>query len=1229
MTPRISLLVLAAVAGCSGEAEDERRDGLPSAVGLTARALPARSGGSQRFRLRSPEETGVTFRHELRRENVVPYVYSGSGLTVGDYDGDGLPDLYLVSQDGPNRLYRQVAPFRFEDVTASAGGLDGGEAWGSAASFIDYDGDTDLDLYVCNLEAPNLLFENQGDGTFRECAREKGLDLVAATTGVAFADYDHDGDLDVYLLTNRVFGPRLPYELVAETTLPADTRRTRRELHPPRPRFEERDGALVVPPGFEDFYFVLDGHVFVAGQRDRLMRNDGAQGFTDVTTASGIADQGNGLSVLWWDLDGDGWQDLYVANDLESPDRLYHNQGDGTFAEISRDALPYTPYFAMGSDFGDVDNDGAFDLCVADMSSTTHYMSKMLMGSMDDKRWFLMNAEPPQLMRNMLFVGTGTGRFLETAPMAGLSSTDWTWTVRLADFDEDMRQDLFATNGIPLFEDDPDATARFTELWRSGQREAALDLARHIPFVAEKNIARRNVGDLRFEDVSAEWGLDAAGVSYGSVAADLDRDGDLDLVVLNMNDTASIYENQTSGTHRILVELVGVATNRRGLGARIEVETGGVVQTRLVTATRGYMSSGEAIEAIGLGAATRIDRLTVRWPSGRVQEYSDLPADHSYTITEGDLPAPRPVVDETIVPWFEASTAPGALHAEADFDDYAVQPLLPHRLSRLGPGLALGDVNGDGRDDVYIGGARGQVGSLHLARGDGEAFHLAEGPFAGDLEHEDLGAVFLDFDGDEDLDLYVVSGSIEHGAEDAALEDRLYVNDGTGRFARAEASVLPDIRRSGSCVAAADFDRDGDVDLFVGVRVAPGRYPNSASSVLLRNDGGRFVDATDEVAPSLANAGMVSGACWIDADGDGWLDLALAAEAAPLRLLSNREGARLEDFSEASGMAAQRGLWNGIAAADLDADGDLDLVVTNLGLNTKYKADAAHPFRLYAADFDEDGELDVVESKEAEGAELPVRGRSCSSAAMPFLAEKFQTYDSFARATLPEIYGIEALEASLRLEVDELRTVVLENQGGRFVARPLPRLAQVSPGFGIAIEDFDGDGHLDIVLAQNSFSPEPETGRFGGGLGLVLAGRGDLSFLPLSVADAGFVVPEDAQALAIADLDGNGAPDLLLTTNDGPVRAFRARRHGARLAVRLRGPAGNPTGVGATVTLTGPDGRVQHRTIGAGSGYLGQSAPVAFFAVGEGEHRVDVRWPDGTVSGQGWSDGGGSLTIGR
>jgi hypothetical protein len=1212
--------------GCSGEGETV----VSASATLSSRHLAVRTAvEGPRFRRLDPAVTGLDFAHELRRENVVPYVYSGSGLAVGDYDGDGLPDLYMVSQDGPNRLFRQTAPLRFEDVTAAAGGLDGGAAWGTAAAFADLDGDGDLDLYVCNLEAPNLLYENQGDGTFREVAAARGLDFVAASTGVAFADYDRDGDLDMYLLTNRVFGARMPAALVAETTIPADTRKSREQMFPPYPKFGEHRGEALVPQGYEDFFFTMGPNIFVAGQPDRLVRNEGGGRWRDVAEAAGIADQGNGLSVVWWDMDGDGWPDLYVANDLESPDRLYRNRRDGTFEEVSREALPYTPYFAMGSDFGDVDNDGHLDLCVADMSSTTHYMGKMLMGSMADKRWFLMNADPPQQMRNMLYLGTGTGRFLEAAQMAGVASTDWTWTLRLADLDDDGWLDLYATNGIPLFEDNPDTAGEFTRLWRSGQREQALELARSIPPVAERNVARRNRGDLSFEDVGAAWGLDEAGVSYGAVVVDLDRDGDLDIVVNNMNAPASVYENRGADAHRILVELRGTTSNHFGVGARIIVVAGGTTQTRLVAATRGYMSAGEPVEHFGLGAARRIDRLEVRWPSGIEQVFEDLEVNRCYTIREEGRPAGVGASVTAAAPtWFEDVGALPVRHAERPFDDYAQQALLPHRLSQLGPGLACGDVDGDGRDEVWIGGAAGQAGTL-LRAGPAGAFVPVEGPWFADADCEDMGAVFVDHDGDGDLDLYVVSGGVEAGDDTALLRDRLYVNDGGGRFEPAPAGTLPDLRFSGSSVCAADFDRDGDLDLFVGGRLIAGRFPHAPSSALLRNEAGRFVDATAAVAPGLLDAGMVAGAVWTDLDDDGWIDLVVAAQWQPVRVFGNEGGLVLVDRTGPLGLAGIRGQWNGVAAGDLDLDGDIDLVVTNLGLNTKYRADRDHPLRIYAADFDTDGELDVVEAKQDEAGELPIRGRSCSSAAMPFLAERFPTFDAFARASLPEIYGPDALAGSFEVRVDELRSLVLENRGSSFVARPLPRLAQIAPGFGVGIADFDADGRPDIVLAQNFHGPEPETGRFAGGLGLILAGRGGMRFEPVPAERSGVVMPGDAMGLAILDIDADGRPDFVATINDGPVRSFVSRSTSASLAVRLAGPIGNPGGIGARLSLVGADGRVQVCEIGAGSGYLGQGAAQAFFSQVPAGAELRLRWPDGSTATRPLPVLSGTVTISR
>ena len=1204
---------------------------------ISGKPLPARAAlAGPRFQRLDPATSGLAFTNVLRAENVVAYLYTGAGLAVGDYDNDGLPDVYLVSQDGPNKLFRQTAPLRFEDVTAKAGGVDGGEAWGNAASFADVDGDGDLDLFVCNLESPNLLYVNQGDGTFAEKGGMFGLGLAAASMGCAFADYDNDGDLDLYVLTNRALKHRLPDEIVAGVKLPSAVTKTRQELLPPYPSFaKDGKGDLVVPKGYEDHFFTLPGSPapFQAGQRDRLFRNDGYARWVDVTDEAGIKDQGNGLSVVWWDFDADGRQDLYVANDFQSPDHLYHNLGNGRFADVTKQMLPHTAFFGMGADFGDLDGDGRLDLCVADMSSTSHYWGKMLMGSMDQHRWFLMNAEPQQYMRNALYMNTGTGRFQEAAHLSGLASSDWTWAVRFADLDDDGKLDFFATNGIPVFTDNPDIGERFTKLWAAGQEQEALALFRSIPSVAEKNIARRNVGGLKFEDAGAAWGLDEQSVAHGAVVCDLDRDGDLDVITNNFNAPASVFENRGADGNRVLVELVGKASNKRGVGARLELVAGGAAQTALVSLTRGYMSAGEAIEHFGLGAATTIERLVVRWPSGTEQVFTDLPANQHYTIREEAPPPARAVPAPSMAPQFAARDTIAARHQEGDHDDYAVQPLLPHRLSRLGPGAACGDVDGDGRTDVWIGGAAGQAGSLWRGSGGG-AFVRADGPWRDDAASEDMGACFVDFDSDGDLDLYVASGGVEAGERTELLRDRLYVNDGKGTFTKAAADVLPDLRASSSCVAAADFDRDGDVDLFVGGRVVPGRFPHAPPSVLLRNDGGRYVDASAGLP--LRDLGMVTGAVWSDLDGDGFLDLAIAAQWQPLRVFGNDGGKQWTDRTQALGLHTVHGQWNGLAAGDLDGDGDMDLVAGNLGLNTKYKASAGKPLRLYGKDFDGNGSFDVVEAKQTGDVVLPVRGLSCSSQAMPFVREKFPTYDAFAKANLNEIYGGETLASCLELTCNELQHVVVENRGASFVVTPLPRASQIAPVFGIGIADFDADGHQDLVLAQNFFSPEPETGRFDGGLGAFLRGRGTLQFEAVPAAASGLVMPEDAKALVLLDVDGNATPDFVATTNDGPVRTFANARQltgvGVRgaLCVQLRGAPGNPAAIGARVELLAPDGgSTGLQELAAGSGYLSQSVPAAWFGKVPVGARLRVRWPDGAVVEHRLERTTGAVTVAR
>ncbi|MCK5945354.1 MAG: VCBS repeat-containing protein [Planctomycetes bacterium] len=1174
----VVLVMLGCSGGCSGEPE-------PVGETVTATPLPARTTvAGTRFSRLDPAATGLAFRNELRRENTVAYVYMGAGLTVGDYDGDGLPDVYLVSQDGANKLFRQTAPLRFEDVTATAGaGLDGGDAWGTAATFADVDGDGDLDLYVCNLESPNLLFVNNGDGTFVEKAGMFGLGATYASTGAAFADYDNDGDLDLYLLTNRVFRPTLARQIVQETTPPAAIKKDK--------------NALLAP----ELTFEFGGRTFMAGQQDRLFRNDGYASFVDVTDEAGLQDHGNGLSVVWWDFDDDGYQDLYVANDFQSPDLMWRNRGDGTFEDVT-ERLPHTAFFGMGCDFADLDRDGRMDLCVADMSSTTHYMGKMLMGHMDQHRWFLMNSDPQQYMRNALYVNTGAGPFLECAHMAGLASTDWTWTVRFADLDEDGLPDFYATNGIPVFADNPDIGDRVKALWEQRRYNAALDVMRNMPRVDEKNIARRNLGDLQFEDVGAAWGLDESGVTHGAVVVDLDRDGDLDIVTNNLNAEASVFENRTADTHRLLVELRGADGNTFGVGAKIEVDVGGTTHVRQVSLTRGYMSAGEAVEHLGLGGDAKVVELRVTWPSGRVQRVADVPVDHHLVIREDvriepARPQPKKVVAD--VP----EEDPAAKHVERDFDDFAAQPLLPHRLSRLGPGAAAANLGGDG-DAVWFGGAAGQAGTLFSGYdvAAGRWREPIEGPWRDDAACEDMGAVFVDFDGDGDLDLFVASGGVEADEGDAALRDRLYVNDGDGTFSRAPDGVLPDLRVSSSCVVAADYDRDGDVDLFVGGRVIPGRYPYAPPSVLLRNDGGRFVDATDEVAPVCRALGMVASACWTDLDDDGFVDLVVAAQWQPVRVLRNDGGKKLVDHTAALGIDGVRGQWNGVTSADVDGDGDLDLVVTNLGLNTKYHASPDKPIEIYARDFDGNGTVDVVEAKHSGDKTLPVRGLSCSSQAMPFVREKFPTFDQFAKATLGEIYG-DALDESLALSCNELRHMWFENDGGRLTARPLPRRAQISTGFGVlATQRAPGE----LMVAHNFYSPEPETGRTDGGLGAVVSLSGATPQVDILAARRG-----DHRGLL--RFDGGGASLIGHVRNDDV--------HGVQvldgevaplLWVRLLGPAGNPAAVGARLTFKA-EGRVaQVREIAAGDGYLTQSTPVV--AVPRDRWTCTVRWPDGQES---------------
>ncbi len=1092
-----------------------------SDVELSPRAGAA---GGTLFEKLDPAAAGLDFVHRWeprgpREEMLQKTGFTGGGVAAGDYDGDGLTDLYLTRPHGGGRLYRNLGGFRFEDATAAAG-VDTGPAWTTGACFNDVDGDGLLDLFVCAHDSDNHLFLNRGGGRFEDAASASGLNSIGANVKMAFADYDLDGDLDAYLVTNRLEPVSMPPDREVYEGSPGEFRV--REAH------RELVTIINLPDGTQKFT--------KAGQFDRLFRSrladTGELRFEEVAAESGIDGADHGLDATWWDYDADGDPDLYVSNDFTDPDKFYRNRGDGTFEEIALRTLPHTPWFTMGSAAGDLDGDGLLDLVAADMSATTHFREKVSMGSMDAVAWFLDTAEPRQFMRNAVYLNTGTDRFMEVAHMAGLASSNWTWSIKVADLDGDGREDVFATNGFPFDYLDSDFAA---ELARSGR---ATDPAawRQAPRLPEADLAFQNLGDLRFEPPADGWGLGGPSISFGAACADLDGDGDPDLVVNRFGEAPGLFRNRSEADWIALELRSARGRNTHALGATVSATTAdGGRQLRYLNGGGGYLSADAPGEwLIGLGGGGGAAELEVRWPGGAVQTLAGLRAGRRYTVVEpepaGDPPGEAPPSGKAM--FVSSDLLAGAVHRERPYDDFAREPLLPNRLSQSGPPMAFGDLDGDGDEDYFLGGAAGQAGQVFLRAADGRVVAAPGGDaLAADAESEDTACALFDADADGDLDLYVGSGSNEWPAGSERYADRLYLNDGAGSFAKAEAA-LPDTRDSTGGVAAADYDLDGDIDLFVGARAVPGAYPTAPPSRVLRNEGGRFVEA------HALEAGMVTAAQWADFDGNGYPNLLVATEYGPVRIWGNDEG-ELSDGTSDAGIEAITGWWNGLAVADVDGDGDLDFAATNFGLNTKYHPSEKKPQLLYYADFAGDGHPQIVEAKlRAEGL-LPVRGKSCSTAAMPHLGEKFATFREFAGATLGEIYTEECLEEGLRLEANTLEAGVFLNEGsGRFRFAPLPRIAQASPSFGAVFFDADGDPHPDLFLAQNFFGPQRETGRMAGGLGQLLLGNGDGSFRAVPPRESGIVIPEDAVAVAAVDLNDDGQTDLAVSTNNGAVRAF-------------------------------------------------------------------------------------------
>lgn len=1235
MGRRFSLFTLAAEAllVCSAHCADVQSQPLNP---------PSKSSGTTLFTTLSSQETGLDMLNKMNVDHPMSYLYHSGmttgGVVVADFDGDGQPDIFFSGTTNANKLYRQVGNLKFEDITAKSGGLGDGDFWTSGAAAADVNNDGRIDLYLCNYEAPNQLFLNLGKGkngeavVFKDVAKQAGLDAVDCSHSAAFADYDGDGDLDMYLLTNRIEDPNgTPAEM------PVD----------------KSTGTVLVKPGLERFYDIWrydydNWGTEPIGTPDRLFRNDGADKeglpkFADVTQAAGISGRGDGLSLTWWDYDMDGRLDIYVANDFISPDKLYHNNGDGTFTNTIADMVPHTPWFSMGADLCDVNNDLLPDFLVADMSATSHYKSKTTMGVMggiDLKRSY--NSAPPQYMRNCLYVNTGLGRFEEAAYLFKLSSTDWTWSVKFADYDLDGWQDVYFTNGISRHMNDSDKKITQDQLIGRHMFEYFKDGEMR----KEKHRSFRNSGHEKFEETSDEWGLGHEGVAYGAAYSDLDRDGDLDLVVVQLEEPNVIYRNDAEKGNRLLIKLVGGKSNLHGLGASVICETKAGHQLRQLQPQTGYHSCNEALVHFGLGEETAAS-LTIRWPGGGEQKLVGLKANQFYTITQpasgGDVPAPK----KSEEPLFTANEELSTLkHEDHGWDyDFQVknQSLLPHSLSMGGPGLAWGDVDGDGDDDFYLGAAgawwqekvefedkdgekrkkttwlpmEGFIGQLRLSDGKGRFTAKWVDALREDRDCEDQAAVFFDADGDSDLDLYVASGTNEFPQDDKHQQDRLYLNDGKGSFTKAPAGAIPQDGDFNSAVCAADVDRDGDLDLFVGTRVKPWEYPLSQPSRLLLNEskGGKvkFTNATDRIAPDLKNAGLVTSAVWSDYNGDGWSDLLVTCEWGPIRLFSNQKG-KLSESTKELALDQLTGWWRSIAATDIDHDGDFDYVVGNVGLNSKYKQpNIEHPQLTYYGDFYGNGPQ-IVEVKREGETLLPERGRSCSSRAMPGIADRFPTFHKFAAAKLEDVYDPEKIAKAQKFAATEFQTGILRNDGkGHLEFEPMERLAQISTANGIACADFNGDGHVDIFLAQNFSGPQIETSRYKGGLSQLFTGDGKGHFYPVTHRKAGILIQGDANAATVADANNDGRPDLVMAVNNAPLSAWLNEDATARwLKVT---PQGKPS-AGAKVTLKREGQPSQTIEIQAGGGYLSQSAATAWFGLGDSSSTgtVTVTWSDGTES---------------
>ncbi len=1071
------------------------------------------------FRALNRAQTGIDFQNYIQENdtiNVFDYmnVYTGAGVAVGDIDNDGLADVYFSGNMVSGKLYRNLGNFKFEDITKTSGVEN--NRWGTGATMVDINQDGLLDIYVCVSggaelsERANMLFINNGPSaasgeiTFTEKAAEYGLADTRQSMQAAFFDYDKDDDLDMYLLVNPA-----AYEYKVNISQPR----------------------------------VLDGSSI---SNDRLYQNDGNGKFTDVSPDAGVLVEGYGLGVGISDINDDSWPDIYISNDFIGNDILYINQKDGTFKDEITERIKHTSYAGMGNDLADIDNNGMPEILVLDMRPEDNRRQKLIISSTGYDRFQLMlNAGyNAQYSRNTLQLNQGMDTFGEVGFLAGISSTDWSWSPLLADYDNDGHKDLYVTNGFLRDLGNLDYI-HYQGIYDNplGTMEAKIEQKKNsikaLPKADLVNYAFRNTGGAVFEKTSTNWGFTEKSCSNGAAYADLDNDGDLDLLVNNVDRPAFVYENQSEKMAKanfLRIKLIGKKGNLQGIGAKIKIATATTSQYYQHFLSRGYESSVDPIVHFGVASDSIIDTIEIEWPDGSTQSLVQQKANQLLVLEQSGAQATTAKSQSarsTLLTDVTDSLNVSYTHIEDDMVDFKLQPILPHMHSRNGSGIAVGDINGDGLEDFFVGGASGQTGKLHIQQTDG-SFVTSTQDF--DSEYEDMGALFFDADGDNDLDLYVVSGGVTRTGN---YQDRLYLNNASGNFELSQA--LPKINVSGSAVAAADFDKDGDLDLFVGGRVNPGNYPLPVRSYLLRNKTEKntveltFKDTSAEV-DGFDQLGMVTSALWTDYDNDGWTDLIVVGEFMPITFFHNDQGILSKQNN--TGLTKTEGWWNSINGADFDQDGDIDYLLGNLGYNTKYRASADEPLCIYANDFDKDGNLDPVMCYYIEGENHLAHGRDELIGQINAMRGRFKTYESYAEASFEKSFLPEELEDALVVKSHNFASSYLENLGdGTFRLKDLPMSAQIAPVEGISIVDVDQDGHLDALLTGNSYATEAATGRYDAFKGALLKGNGNGEFTVVPLEESGFFNDGDASGLAV--LQGvAGKPLIIANNSNGRTRLF-------------------------------------------------------------------------------------------